>query len=72
MWIVGVMGDGWIYDYVLVLCVVILVDGMMVDYYLFIYEFFGEILICIINEVKGVNCVFYDCMLKFLGMIEFE
>lgn len=70
--IVGVMGDGCIYDYVCVLWVVISVDGMMVDYYFFLYEFLGEMVMWIINEVKGINCCIYDIILKLLGMIEWE
>lgn len=29
---VGVMGDGCIYDYIIVICVIILIDGMIVDF----------------------------------------
>ncbi len=57
---VGVMGDGRTYDYALALRAVTSVDGMTADYYPFSHEFLSETATRIINEVKGVNRVFYD------------
>ncbi len=48
------------------------VDGMTADYYPFTHDFLGETATRIINEVKGVNRVFYDCTSKPPGTIELE
>ncbi len=69
---VGVMGDGRTYDFALALRAVTSVDGMTADYYPFTHEFLGETSTRIINEVKGVNRVFYDCTSKPPGTIELE
>ena len=69
---VGVMGDGRTYDYALALRAVTSVDGMTADYYPFSHEFLGETATRIINEVAGVNRVFYDCTSKPPGTIELE
>ena len=69
---VGVMGDGRTYDYALALRAVTSVDGMTADYYPFTHAFLGETSTRIINEVKGVNRVFYDCTSKPPGTIELE
>ena len=69
---VGVMGDGRTYDYALALRAVTSVDGMTADYYPFTHEFLGETMTRIINEVKGVNRVFYDVTSKPPGTIELE
>ena len=69
---VGVMGDGRTYDYALALRAVTSVDGMTADYYPFTHEFLGETATRIINEVQGVNRVFYDCTSKPPGTIELE
>jgi GMP synthase (glutamine-hydrolysing) len=69
---VGVMGDGRTYDYALALRAVTSVDGMTADYYPFTHEFLGETATRIINEVEGVNRVFYDCTSKPPGTIELE
>ena len=69
---VGVMGDGRTYDFALALRAVTSVDGMTADYYPFTHEFLGETATRIINEVKGVNRVFYDCTSKPPGTIELE
>mgnify|MGYP003536673485 CR=1 FL=1 len=69
---VGVMGDGRTYDYALSLRAVTSVDGMTADYYPFSHEFLGETATRIINEVKGVNRVFYDVTSKPPGTIELE
>ncbi|MFY0680014.1 MAG: glutamine-hydrolyzing GMP synthase [Thalassovita sp.] len=69
---VGVMGDGRTYDYALALRAVTSVDGMTADYYPYSHEFLGETATRIINEVKGINRVFYDCTSKPPGTIEME
>ncbi|NNU80527.1 glutamine-hydrolyzing GMP synthase [Halovulum dunhuangense] len=69
---VGVMGDGRTYDYALALRAVTSVDGMTADYYPFSHDFLGETATRIINEVPGVNRVFYDCTSKPPGTIELE
>ena len=69
---VGVMGDGRTYDYALALRAVTSVDGMTADYYPFTHDFLGETSTRIINEVPGINRVFYDCTSKPPGTIELE
>ncbi len=69
---VGVMGDGRTYDFALALRAVTSVDGMTADYYPFTHEFLGETATRIINEVRGINRVFYDCTSKPPGTIELE
>ncbi|WP_225029236.1 glutamine-hydrolyzing GMP synthase [Xinfangfangia pollutisoli] len=69
---VGVMGDGRTYDYAISLRAVTSVDGMTADYYPFTHDFLGETATRIINEVKGVNRVFYDVTSKPPGTIELE
>jgi len=69
---VGVMGDGRTYDYALGLRAVTSVDGMTADYYPFSHEFLSETATRIINEVPGVNRVFYDVTSKPPGTIELE
>ena len=69
---VGVMGDGRTYDYALALRAVTSVDGMTADYYPFSHDFLGETATRIIQEVRGINRVFYDCTSKPPGTIELE
>jgi len=69
---VGVMGDGRTYDFALALRAVTSVDGMTADYYPYTHEFLGETATRIINEVQGINRVFYDCTSKPPGTIELE
>ena len=69
---VGVMGDGRTYDYAVGLRAVTSVDGMTADYYPFTHDFLSETATRIINEVKGVNRVFYDVTSKPPGTIELE
>ncbi|MFN3642163.1 MAG: glutamine-hydrolyzing GMP synthase [Gemmobacter sp.] len=69
---VGVMGDGRTYDYALALRAVTSVDGMTADYYPFTHDFLAETATRIINEVRGVNRVFYDVTSKPPGTIELE
>ncbi|MFZ5709379.1 MAG: glutamine-hydrolyzing GMP synthase [Pseudomonadota bacterium] len=69
---VGVMGDGRTYDYAVSLRAVTSVDGMTADYFPFTHDFLGETATRIINEVRGVNRVFYDVTSKPPGTIELE
>ena len=69
---VGVMGDGRTYDYAVSIRAVTSVDGMTADTYPFSHDFLGETMTRIINEVKGVNRVFYDLTSKPPGTIELE
>ena len=69
---VGVMGDGRTYDFALALRAVTSVDGMTADYFPFSHDFLGETATRIINEVPGINRVFYDCTSKPPGTIELE
>ena len=69
---VGVMGDGRTYDYALALRAATSVDGMTADYYPFSHDFLSETATRIINEVRGVNRVFYDVTSKPPGTIELE
>ena len=69
---VGVMGDHRTYDYALALRAVTSVDGMTADTYPFTHEFLGETMTRIINEVPGINRVFYDITSKPPGTIELE
>jgi GMP synthase (glutamine-hydrolysing) len=69
---VGVMGDYRTYDYALALRAVTSVDGMTADYYPFTHDFLGETATRIIQEVPGINRVFYDCTSKPPGTIELE
>ena len=69
---VGVMGDGRTYDYALALRAVTSVDGMTADSYPFDHDFLSETATRIINEVPGINRVFYDVTSKPPGTIEME
>ena len=69
---VGVMGDGRTYDFAVALRAVTSVDGMTADTYPFSHDFLSETMTRIINEVKGVNRVFYDVTSKPPGTIEME
>ena len=69
---VGVMGDARTYDFALALRAVTSVDGMTADYYPFSHDFLAETSTRIINEVPGVNRVFYDVTSKPPGTIELE
>ena len=69
---VGVMGDARSYDYALALRAVTSVDGMTADTYPFTHDFLGETMTRLINEVAGINRVFYDITSKPPGTIELE
>ena len=69
---VGVMGDERTYDYAVALRAVNTVDFMTAESAQLPYEVLQKVMGRIINEVKGVNRVFYDLTSKPPGTIEFE
>lgn len=69
---VGVMGDERTYDYAVVLRAVKTVDFMTAESADIPFEVLQTVMSRIINEVKGVNRVFYDLTSKPPGTIEFE
>lgn len=69
---VGVMGDERTYDYAVALRAVNTVDFMTADAAEIPFEVLQKVMSRIINEVKGVNRVFYDLTSKPPGTIEFE
>ena len=69
---VGVMGDFRTYDYAVALRAVKTVDFMTAEAAEIPYEVLNKIMNRIINEVRGVNRVFYDLTSKPPGTIEFE
>ena len=69
---VGVMGDERTYDYAVALRAVRTVDFMTAESAEIPFEVLQKVMSRIINEVKGVNRVFYDLTSKPPGTIEFE
>ena len=69
---VGVMGDFRTYDYAIALRAVNTSDFMTADAAQLPWEVLGKVTSRIVNEVKGVNRVFYDLTSKPPGTIEFE
>ncbi len=69
---VGVMGDERTYDYAVALRAVCTVDFMTAEAAEIPYDVLQRVMSRIINEVKGVNRVFYDLTSKPPGTIEFE
>ena len=69
---VGVMGDERTYDYAVVLRAVQTIDFMTAEAAEIPYSLLNRTMTRIINEVKGVNRVFYDLTSKPPGTIEFE
>ena len=69
---VGVMGDERTYDYAVALRAVNTVDFMTAEAAEIPFEVLQKVMSRIINEVKGVNRVFYDLTIKPPGTIEFE
>ena len=69
---VGVMGDERTYDYAVALRAVTTVDFMTAEAAEIPYDILNKVMSRIINEVKGVNRVFYDLTSKPPGTIEFE
>lgn len=69
---VGVMGDERTYDYAIALRAVNTVDFMTAEAAQISWEVLGKVANRIVNEVKGVNRVLYDCTGKPPATIEFE
>lgn len=69
---VGVMGDERTYDYAIALRAVNTVDFMTAEAADIPFSVLQTVMSRIINEVKGVNRVFYDLTSKPPGTIEFE
>lgn len=69
---VGVMGDERTYDYAVALRAVATSDFMTAESAELPWEVIGKVTTRIVNEVKGVNRVLYDCTGKPPATIEFE
>ena len=69
---VGVMGDERTYDYAVAIRAVRTVDFMTAEAAEIPFAVLQTVMSRIINEVKGVNRVFYDLTSKPPGTIEFE
>ena len=69
---VGVMGDERTYDYAVVVRAVRTIDFMTAEAAQIPFEVLQTVMSRIINEVKGVNRVFYDLTSKPPGTIEME
>lgn len=69
---VGVMGDERTYDYAVALRAVNTIDFMTAESAEIPWEVLQTVMSRIINEVRGVNRVFYDLTSKPPGTIEFE
>ncbi len=69
---VGVMGDERTYDYAVALRAVNTIDFMTAEASDIPFEILQKVMSRIINEVRGVNRVFYDLTSKPPGTIELE
>ncbi len=69
---VGCMGDERTYDYAIVLRAVNTSDFMTAESAALPWDVLGRVTSRIVNEVKGVNRVLYDCTGKPPATIEFE
>ena len=69
---VGVMGDGRTYDYAIALRAVMTADFMTAESARLPWDVLQRAANRIVNEVKGVNRVLYDCTSKPPATIEFE
>ncbi len=69
---VGVMGDGRTYDCAIALRAVMTSDFMTAEAAQIPWEVLNTVANRIVNEVKGVNRVLYDCTSKPPATIEFE
>lgn len=69
---VGVMGDFRTYDYAVVLRAVLTSDFMTAEAAHLPWELLDKVTTRIVNEVKGVSRVMYDCTQKPPATVEFE
>ena len=69
---VGVMGDGRTYDYAVALRAVLTSDFMTAEPARLPWDVLTKVASRIVNEVRGVNRVLYDCTGKPPATIEFE
>ncbi|MBR4384046.1 MAG: GMP synthase (glutamine-hydrolyzing), partial [Selenomonadaceae bacterium] len=69
---VGVMGDGRTYDFAIALRAVQTDDFMTAEAAKLPWDVLSRVANRIVNEVKGVNRVLYDCTTKPPATIEFE
>ena len=69
---VGVMGDGRSYDYAVALRAVATDDFMTADWVRLPYDLLDRVSVRIVNEVKGVNRIFYDITSKPPATVEYE
>ena len=69
---VGCMGDGRTYDYAIALRAVLTSDFMTAESAQLPWEVLAKVTNRIVNEVKGVNRVLYDCTGKPPATIEME
>jgi len=69
---VGVMGDKRTYERACVLRAIISADGMTAKVYPMKHEHIEIIASRIVNQVRGINRVLYDCTSKPPGTIEFQ
>ena len=69
---VGVMGDGRTYDYAIVLRAVNTSDFMTAEAAQIPWDVLSKVTTRIVNEVRGVNRVLYDCTGKPPATIELE
>ena len=69
---VGVMGDGRTYDFAIALRAVLTSDFMTAEAAQIPWDVLSRAANRIVNEVKGVNRVLYDCTSKPPATIEFE
>lgn len=70
--VVGVMGDGRTYEYIIALRAVDSTDGMSADWHKIPNELLEKISGSIIGKVRGVNRVLYDITQKPPATIEYE
>lgn len=69
---VGCMGDERTYDYAVALRAVTTADFMTAEFAELPWEVIGKVSSRIVNEVKGINRVLYDCTGKPPATVEFE
>lgn len=70
--VVGVMGDGRTYEYVIALRAVDSIDGMSADWHKMPNDLLEKISSAIIGKVRGVNRILYDITQKPPATIEYE